>query len=315
MTTWNFNFKFNQFFFAPCTARPLGCLRIGIAAALIFQALSIAPELLELYGESGILQQRFLEFMQSGATFFPTFAWISKLLEPFGISYDSTVLGVFFLYLSSLTCLLIGWKTRSAALACWFLHFTLLSSEIFTNYGVDRYTHFVLFYFILFPVGHWGSLDAWGKEKQSTAFARAGLRVLQIHLCITYFGAGLGKAMGAQWWNGDAVWRSLMLPQYSQFDFSWMADFSWLPMLFGWGTLVLETLYPVFIWQRRTRLFWLLGILSLHLGIVFFMGLGVFGWVMIILNTSLFGISPEIEESMNPLGFRTIKKLSFSLGK
>jgi hypothetical protein len=57
------------------------------------------------------------------------------------------------------------------------------------------------------------------------------------------------------------------------------------------GILVclLETGYPVFIWLKQTRRFWLAGILLMHLLIGLTMGLYLFALIMIVLNLAAFG--------------------------
>jgi hypothetical protein len=62
-----------------------------------------------------------------------------------------------------------------------------------------------------------------------------------------------------------------------------------LAKIMGWSVLILETGYPVFIWLKPTRKYWLLGILGLHTGIAVFMGLQLFALIMILLNLYAFG--------------------------
>jgi hypothetical protein len=52
----------------------------------------------------------------------------------------------------------------------------------------------------------------------------------------------------------------------------------------------LETSYPIFIWPRRTRLIWLVGIIAMHGAIAVLMGLYLFGLIMTVLNVAAFGI-------------------------
>jgi hypothetical protein len=45
----------------------------------------------------------------------------------------------------------------------------------------------------------------------------------------------------------------------------------------------------VFIWPRHTRLIWLVSAIAMHCGIAIFMGLYLFGLIMIVLNIAAFG--------------------------
>lgn len=85
----------------------------------------------------------------------------------------------------------------------------------------------------------------------------------------------------------------------------WLAQWPHFSMVIGWGTLALEIGYCVFIWPQRTRRFWVAGIVGLHVGIMIFMGLHLFGLIMSLLTACLFGLSAE------PHVARPVAKRSF----
>jgi hypothetical protein len=281
------------FFFTPASARPLGALRIGLAAVLIAQAWMIRAQILDFFAQDGIAQGELARYYSvSGA---PHLAWLVERLSPLGISEASCIYAVCGGYFLSLLLLFTGFHTRLAAVSAWFLHWTLLNTGHASVYGVDRYAHIFLFYLMCVPAGRAYSLDvALGRvSSASTAAARLGLRVLQIHLCLSYLASGIEKSSGAQWWNGELLWRALSLPVYQQFDMTWLAEWPWLSRVGGWATLAIETGYCVFIWPRRTRKLWILATVALHLGIAIFLGLHVFGATLCVLTVALFGFSPE----------------------
>jgi CubicO group peptidase (beta-lactamase class C family) len=115
---------------------------------------------------------------------------------------------------------------------------------------------------------------------------------MQVHLCVIYLAAGLDKAMGSQWWSGEAIWQTVSQPVFSTFDLSWLARHSWIPMVAGWGTLVVEIGYAFLVWPRRTRKVWCVATIGFHLGTCLFMGLVFFSSVMILLTSCLF-LMPE----------------------
>jgi uncharacterized membrane protein YhiD involved in acid resistance len=69
-------------------------------------------------------------------------------------------------------------------------------------------------------------------------------------------------------------------------------------MLAGWGTLVVEIGYGLFIWPRRTRTLWCVATIGLHLGLGLFMGLVFFSSVMILLTGCLFLIPETTPERL-----------------
>ena len=176
-----------------------------------------------------------------------------------------------------------------------------MNTSLTTTYGIDLFANVFLFYFMIFPVGDAYSIDVWrdGDRAKASWQARLGLRILQLHLCIIYLASGIEKGMGIQWWNGDVLWRVAQLPVYKAVDFSWLLPYRSISMLAGWGTLLLEVGYCIFIWPKKTRSLWVPGIVSLHLGIIVFMGLHLFGAFMMVLTPALFGFSadPDLEEN------------------
>jgi hypothetical protein len=53
-------------------------------------------------------------------------------------------------------------------------------------------------------------------------------RVFQIHLCLIYFFSGLTKCVGAGWWNGSNLWRSLTIPPFDRLPTHWVASVGFL---------------------------------------------------------------------------------------
>jgi hypothetical protein len=200
----------------------------------------------------------------------------------------------------ALVALLVGWNTRVAAAGAWFSHLMLMMTADSTNYGVDQFANIFLFYLTWMPSGAALSLDRrLGRAPIGpTSMARFALRVVQTHLCVVYLASGLGKAFGEQWWNGDAIWRTLNLPDYRQYDFTWLARYPWLAVGAGWMVLLVEIGYPILIWPRRTRRLWVAATVALHVGIVAFMGLSVFGAIMAVLTISAFAVRANPPGSM-----------------
>ncbi|XYH94052.1 hypothetical protein ACMHYB_40320 [Sorangium sp. So ce1128] len=287
-----------RFAFAPASAAPLAVLRIGLASVLLIQARMVAPALFDLYGRSGILQTPLLDAL--GTPGFVRLSWLIDGLAPLGIGEVPIIVAVGAFYVFALVALLAGWHTRVAAAGAWFSHLLLMMTADSANYGVDRFANIFLFYLMWMPAGAALSLDRWlGRTPIGPrSMARLALRVVQIHLCIVYLMSGLGKALGEQWWNGEAIWRTLNMPEYRQYDFTWLAYYPWLAVGAGWMVLLIESGYPLMIWPRRTRRLWVAATVALHVGIAAFMGLGVFGAIMAVLTISAFVVRANPPDSM-----------------
>lgn len=273
--------KLDEFFFSPAGAEPLAALRISLSALLIAQAFLVARHLHDIYGEFGIIQSKLNNYLM-GPLFF-----VAEAVGPTGLTL------IFYLYVASLGMLLLGWHTRVASILAWTTHFVVLMSRGYvSSYGVDTFAHIFLFYLMFFPSNGAYSVDrAEGRNVDIlSARNRLGLRVMQLHLAFSYLATGVAKARGAQWWDGEVIWRATMLPEFRQFDVTWLAGAPWLAQILAVSTLIVELGYVVFIWPRATRRCWAYATAALHLGILVFLGLTTFSLVMIALNLSLFGL-------------------------
>ena len=275
--------------------RPLACFRIGLAAVLLVQALSLIGHLEELHGRHGIVEWSVMS--DGGLPLIPNLEWLDKPLSLLGISESFLVPLSFALYVGSLFALLIGYRTRLAACVALLTHAALLTGSELSVYGVDRFAQIGLFYCLWFPAGHALSLDASASRVNPRPSFEAwlGLRVLQLHVCIAYVASGVEKAMGEQWWNGEAIWRAVMSPHDGQalIDCSFLAGVPWLAAALGWMTLLLEAGAFAFVWHSRTRLFWLVGVVGMHVGIALTLNLWIFAATMIVFDVAAFGVSPR----------------------
>lgn len=288
------------FFLKPASAKPLAVLRIGIAAVLLFQALSLAGSFQELYGPNGIVQRSVdVPPELAGQPFLgpPSVRWVMDAGKMIGLELNDQdcTSAVYLLYVAALCGLLLGWRTPISACLTWGTHYLLNGSADTTIYGVDAFAHIFLFYCIWMPTGHAWSLDQRSGRAtgEPTVLARVAVRVLQLHLCIVYFATGIHKAMGADWWDGTSIWRALNLREMVLFDFTWIAYLPGLAVLLGLGTLAIEVGYAFLVWPKKTRKWMVLATISLHLGIGLMMGLISFSALMIVFTTAAFLFSPE----------------------
>jgi Vitamin K-dependent gamma-carboxylase len=287
------------FFFAPASARPLAALRIGLSTVLLVQAGLVRAEIFDLFGRDGIVPAEISRIV--GSPVAPNLGWLVDQLAPLGISEASCLRFLCGAYVAALALLAIGFHTRLAAAVSWLCNWTLQSAAPATLYGADFYAHTYLFYLMLVPAGGAFSLDAArrGAANVPTETARFGLRIMQIHLGLSYLVSGLAKLRGEQWRSGEVIWRALSLPVYRQLDASWLASFPFLCRLGCVATLAIELGYCIFIWPRRTRRLWLGAATAMHLGIAVFLGLGVFGVMMAVINVALFAVSPDLRPPLN----------------
>jgi hypothetical protein len=118
--------------------------------------------------------------------------------------------------------------------------------------------------------------------------------VLQLHLCFIYFFGGLAKCLGGGWWDGTNLWRALTRAPFSTISPETLVRFKYVVVVLGIAICVIELGYVVFIWIKKTRLFWLACILAMHVAIGLTMGLYLFALIMIVLNLAAFGVDRRV---------------------
>jgi hypothetical protein len=275
-------------FLKPTSAAPLAFFRIAIASLGLIQGLWLVGNINLLYGVDGLVPWSLSKEIVS--PWMPQLSWLQPLAVATGTGPDIWVYILMGLYMLSLLGLLLGNYTRSSAVIAWAVQFMFINTGFMAAYGVETFMHIALFYCILMPVGSMFSIDALVKPvMRNSEWNTLSIRVLQLHLCLVYIASGAEKAMGAQWWNGEAIWQTLMQGQFARFDMHWMAQYPLLAKCIGWSTLIIETGYPLYIFWSRTRPFGYCAVVLLHISIAVFMGLQLFSAIMIIFNTAAFG--------------------------
>jgi hypothetical protein len=283
--------QFQNFWTQPISPVPLGVFRIALAAFALLQALLWLPDWQAFFGTDAWIQWEISQALNAGWNVHMQQVHVF-LHALFNTSESQSVSIFFWSYVMVLIGLLLGWFTRIWAVLSWFCHYVIMSTIPSFVYGVDIFLHISLFYLMVMPCNKAFSLDL--RFKRTTAEPTWGstlsIRVLQVHLCLIYLSAGYEKMLAADWWNGNVLWRSLVQPDFRQLDFNWLAKVPWLAMALSWGTMFIETFYCIGMWIPRLRIFWLLGIIGLHIGIALFLGLYLFGLIMILLSISAFGL-------------------------
>ena len=277
----------------------MALLRIGLGLQVTVYALSLWNDWIFLFSaNSDSLISRDLSeaILSLDSSLIPRLGWLVTLGGQIGLSEQVTLRMALVCLAASGVCLLLGLLSRPAAIVAWLLHLAARSSGGLTAYGVDYFMTIGLFYLMLCPLPDRYSLGYRLWKKPTADPRRIGFhqRVLQLHLCLIYFFGGLGKSLGAGWWTGDSMWRSLTRSPFNVISpdllLRWSSFLPWL----GIVICILEIAYPIFIWPKKTRAIWLVSVLGMHAAIGATMGLHLFALIMIVLNVAAFG--PELIE-------------------
>jgi hypothetical protein len=201
--------------------------------------------------------------------------------------------------------LTVGLLTRWASILAWVLAVSYVQRAQGALFGLDQINTMLAMYLMVGPSGACYSLDAWLARRRSanvpkaielSTAANVAVRLIQVHMCVIYMFAGIGKFVGVSWWNGTGLWGGIANLEYQSLDATWLAYWPHLSAFLSHFTVYWEVFYCVLIWPRATRPWMLLLAIPLHLGIAFFMGMITFGLVMLIGNFAF--VRPETTRAM-----------------
>ncbi len=272
------NFIFGNF---TSVKKELVIKMITIFAAV--NVLVILPDLFYIFGEQRILEEavneRYVFWYQ------PTLALFTDIFAYIGFTENMTFLFFLFLYMASLMCLWQNYKRALFGVVIWFIHFMFVNSTYLFSYGADYFISFMLFINVLICAGY-----LFNEEARKPLYTYA-IRFLQLHLCLVYFFAGIGKALGTDWLDGNAIWMVIntYTPSSVVESSIGLATYPIIFKILAWGTVALELLYPALIYMKKTRKVTLILVIMLHAGIGIFMQFYTFAVVMILLNLIAFG--------------------------
>ncbi|MBM3993895.1 MAG: hypothetical protein FJ303_07060 [Planctomycetes bacterium] len=226
-------------------------------------------------------------------------------------------------------CFTIGFCTRISSALLWFASLCYIHRNPTVLFGVDTMMTILLFYLMMGPCAACYSVDRWiaqwwasakahvvawwygllgqpgpqnlappdpvPDDPEPTISANVVIRLLQIHVCIIYFYAGVSKLQGQSWWNGTAIWQTLGNYEFAPMQFDLYLTFlkflgsnqlvyDGFMTFGGLFTLAFEIGYAFLIWRPSLRWLFLAAAILLHGGIGLFMGLKTFSLMMLVLN-------------------------------
>jgi hypothetical protein len=153
-------------------------------------------------------------------------------------------------------------------------------------------------YLMIAPCGSVYSVDALLKERvwaggtsQPTVSTNIATRLIQLHLCVIYIFGGLSKMRGDWWFDGSAMWYTLVNYEYQSLDMTWLGRYPFIIASLTAFTIFWETFYCALIWPRVTRPIALAAAFFVHGGIALALGMVTFGTSMIVANFAF--IEPE----------------------
>ena len=181
----------------------IAIFRIAVVLIAIVDFTSVATDLSILISDNailpwelGLLETEYYSFLK------PLYSFLINN----GIGISSFITYTSIIYLLILVLCGLGFHTKKSFIAAILLQLIIYRTIPNFNYGYDNFITMSFFYCLIFPVGNEFSLTP-SKNKTSKTYSL--IRFLKTHLSIIYFVSGIAKAVDINWWNGNAIWRSI----------------------------------------------------------------------------------------------------------
>ncbi len=286
--------EWDRFWFTPTDPATLAVIRILAGAMLLYTHLVWGLALTDFFGEHGWLAPKAVQLALRDSYSWSYLWWFETRQLALGHRPYSMALVVFAL-------LTVGLFSRTMSVLAFVATASYVGRAPGALFGLDQINLLLAMYLMVGPSGAAYSLDRWLKSRrlgaplppaEPSVAANIAVRLIQLHLCVIYLYAGMGKLMGPAWWNGDAMWQAIANLEYQSIDLTWLANWPRLLNLLTHVTVFWELFYCVLIWPRATRPIMLALAVPMHLGIAFCLGMITFGVVMLIANLAF--VSPAM---------------------
>ncbi|TKC05563.1 hypothetical protein FA048_17725 [Pedobacter polaris] len=261
------------------SANQLEVFRILVAAFAIISMFTLVLDYDVFFAPNGIVNW---EVSNANALWFECHP--QKIADFLNVPPQYVMITILTLYFLSLITLLLGVWTRLSAIVC-LITFTLITNVMSSfAFGVDIYQSVCFFFLTIFPTGYSLSLIKKDSYHSLSEIKQICVRVLQLYLIITYMSAGFEKAFMLNWWNGRFIYFLSNDPTIMTTNFFPKDQSILFYAFFGIMVVFMESLYFILVWFKKTRLYIIVIIISMHLFIGLFMDLLFFGVLLIILN-------------------------------
>ena len=261
--------------------RTMALFRVGLGLLLIVDLVLRARDLRAHYTDFGILPRDAAIAMLSDGAF------SLHLLN--GTAWFQA--GMFLIAGAFAAMLMVGWRTRFATIASWVLLLSLQNRNPTVLSGEDNLLMVLCFWAMFLPLGLRYSVDAALDRKSgevpSAYFSIATLALLVQGMSMYLFSALLKS--DAQWMpDGAAVYYALQLDYLATPFALWLRQFGDLLQGLTWYVWTLEIVGPILIFSplfsRTLRTAFLAAFVTMHLGFLLCLEIGIFPLVSILMN-------------------------------
>jgi len=257
--------------------RSIATLRIALGLLILADLALRARDLTAHYTDAGVTTGSFLLDQYGPATYLSLHYWTGHSPALTG--------GLFILHALFALGLLVGFRSRLMAAACWFLGASLLKRNPSLYTAGDATVMFLLFWSMFLPIGAKCSIDAAtdprDDEPPNAYFGMISI-ALVLQVCFTYWFAAGMKLSSPMWIDGSAVHNALHRDWIADAPGVWLRQFESVLPAISYCALAAEILGPFLLFIPRMvcagRLTAITLFALLHIGFAIAFNFGIFQW-------------------------------------
>lgn len=188
----------------------------------------------------------------------------------------------------------LGFFTRLATIILYVLQTSMIHRNLMICNGDDLMFRMLLLYGMFAPLGHSLSIDSWLKSKKKNNVGDESpdqlpmiwaIRLMQINVLCVYIFSIPYKIFGdTVWLDGTAIYWTITSNVWSRGTIPGLGSAIGMILIkiATYGSLIIEATFPFLVWFERTRIYSILALALLHLGIaVFIPNVAFFTFAMI----------------------------------
>lgn len=276
----------DRFWFAPTAPHTLAIIRICCGAMLAYVHAIWASLLTDFMGVNAwINRATVLQLHEQDWAW----SWLWYVDSPIVLATHQAVA-----IIASL-CMMAGCLTRITTPLAWWMTLMVCHRMTLALFGLDQIVIMLSMYLMISHCGSVWSVDAWIRRRKahrswlfptsdSAICNQVATRLIQVHLCVIYLFGGLSKMRGEMWFDGSALWYTIVNYEYQSLDLVWLGRSRLAIATLTAATIFWETFYCALIWPRWSRPATLAMAVFVHGGIAIGLGMVTFGCIMIVAN-------------------------------
>src|SRR5690625_2140987 len=215
-------------------------------------------------------------------------------------SKDSAMLFdlAYFTFLALIIVFILGWRTRIIPPIMLLFLVAMHANNSYVLNGGDTLLRITLFFMLFANLRAHYSLDSRRRKRKNSSVRRivpthisnaahnTGLVLSCFQIIVVYTTSAVWKLLGEAWLDGTALFYALRIDNFMLYpalnELLWQS--TQLIHVATFISLWVQTLFVIFVLWRPTRIFALVSLIFMHLGIGLLLGLWTFSLVMIALD-------------------------------